>query len=111
LILSGQLVSGHGSAACAYRKSHLGQEVTAAYRMQITCSVSAGAKIPLVPVENSRVVKESSDSGVELKQAAESVAAANGPGFPGRDRRVRAGTPWEDDCRGVALLNSRGEFG
>ena len=27
----------------------------------------------------SRVVKQSSDSGVELKQAAESVAAANGP--------------------------------
>ena len=27
----------------------------------------------------SRVVKESSDSGVELKQAAESVATANGP--------------------------------
>ena len=26
-----------------------------------------------------RVVKESSDSGVELKQAAESVATANGP--------------------------------
>jgi hypothetical protein len=28
-----------------------------------------------------RVVKESSDSGVKLKQAAESVAAANGPAF------------------------------
>ena len=29
--------------------------------------------------DGSRVVKESSDSGVELEQAAESVAAANGP--------------------------------
>ena len=29
--------------------------------------------------KRARVVKESSDSGVELKQAAESVATANGP--------------------------------
>jgi hypothetical protein len=36
----------------------------------LRCRVGAG-----------RVVKESSDSGVELKQAAESVAAANGLAF------------------------------
>jgi hypothetical protein len=33
----------------------------------------------LMDADLSRVVKESSDSGVELEQAAESVATANGP--------------------------------
>jgi hypothetical protein len=37
------------------------------------------ARLRLSDAERSRVVKESSDTGVELQQAAESVATANGP--------------------------------
>ena len=51
----------------------------------------------VTPIPVSRVVKESSNSGVELKQAAESVTTANGPA-PGIWRYV-----WGREEEKVAL--------
>jgi hypothetical protein len=44
-----------------------------------SCWLAKESKGVVVVAAASRVVKESSDSGVEFKQAAESVATANGP--------------------------------
>ena len=49
---------------------------------------ACGSIVPADPYAGSRVVKESGDSGIELKQAAESVATANGPAL-GTQRYVR----------------------